>query len=270
MTGRTVLITGSTDGIGRRAAVRLGAAGTRVLLHGRDAARARATRDEIVAAGGPEPEVLLADLASVAGVDGLAERVRDRTDRLDVLVNNAGVGFGAPGAGRRVGPDGTELRFAVNYLAGYRLTRLLLPLLLRSAPARIVNVASAGQEALDLDDLQLERSYSGVSAYRRSKLAQVMFTFDLAEELRGTGVTVNALHPASLMATTMVRESGHASLSTVEEGTDALLRLIDDPGLADVTGAYFDRTRAERAHPQAYDPAVRRRLREVSDRLAGR
>ncbi|WP_242418309.1 SDR family NAD(P)-dependent oxidoreductase, partial [Frankia sp. CpI1-P] len=155
----TVLITGATDGLGAHLAERLGGAGWRVLVHGRDADRAERVAGRIRAAGGPRPEVLLADLADLGEVDGLAAAVERHTDRLDVLVNNAGVGFGTPGAVRETSADGIELRFAVNYLAGYRLTRLLLPLLTRSAPARIVNVASAGQEPLDFADLLTTRDY---------------------------------------------------------------------------------------------------------------
>ncbi|MFI0451967.1 SDR family NAD(P)-dependent oxidoreductase [Actinomadura sp. 6N118] len=263
--GRTILITGSTDGLGRHLALRLGRAGARILIHGRDPARACDVRDAIVAAGGPTPSILLADLASLAEVDRLADQVHRHTDRLEVLVNNAGVGFGRTGAARQVGADGLELRFAVNYLAGYRLTRLLLPLLTRSAPARIVNVASAGQQEIDFTDLMLDRSYDGVTAYRRSKLAQLMFTLDLADELRPEAVTVNALHPATFMDTTMVRHAGSAPTSTVAEGGDAVVRLITDPALERVTGRYYNGQIPARAHPQAYDPAARRHLREITE-----
>ncbi|QFZ18977.1 SDR family NAD(P)-dependent oxidoreductase [Saccharothrix syringae] len=265
MNGQTVLITGSTDGLGRHLAVRLGAAGARVLVHGRDADRAERVRSEIRAAGGPDPVVLVADLASLREVDRLADEVARHLDRLDVLVNNAGIGFGRPGSGRELSADGVELRFAVNYLAGYRLTRLLLPLLRAAPGSRIVNVASAGQYPVDFADPMLERAYDGVTAYRRAKLAQVMFTFDLAEELGGSPV-VNTLHPATYMATTMVRESGTEPCSTVAEGGDATLRLITGPA-SELTGRYYNGVREERAHDQAYDPDARRRLRELSDRL---
>jgi NAD(P)-dependent dehydrogenase (short-subunit alcohol dehydrogenase family) len=265
MDGKTVLVTGSTDGLGRHLAVRLGAAGARVLVHGRDAGRAEQVRTEIRAAGGPEPDVVLADLAALREVDRLADEVERRADRLDVLVNNAGVGFGRPGAARQVSADGIELRFAVNYLAGYRLTRLLLPLLRSSAPAQIVNVASAGQQPVDFADPMLAHRYDGVSAYRRSKLAQIMFTLDLATELRADGVTVNALHPASYMDTTMVRDARTGPMSTVPEGGDATMRLIIGPETP--TGRYFDGQREARAHEQAYDPQARRRLRQISDEL---
>jgi NAD(P)-dependent dehydrogenase (short-subunit alcohol dehydrogenase family) len=267
MRDSTVLLTGATGGLGRHLAVRLGAAGACVLVHGRNAGRAEHVRAEVAAAGGREPEVLLADLADLRAVDELAARVERVTDRLDVLVNNAGVGFGRPGSRRQLSADGVELRFAVNYLAGYRLTRLLVPLLARSAPARVVNVASAGQLPIDFDDLMLQRRYDGVSAYRRSKLAQIMSTFDLAVELDGQGVTVNALHPATFMDTAMVREAAAQPVSTVAEGGDATMRLIADPDLDGVTGRYFHGRHEARADPQAYDPAARRRLRLRTEEL---
>ncbi|MBX6357019.1 MAG: SDR family NAD(P)-dependent oxidoreductase [Micromonosporaceae bacterium] len=251
-----ILVTGATSGLGRHLAEQLSRAGHTVLVHGRDPARVA----QVAGAG----RGYVADLASLAEVRSLAERVRAENDRLDVLVNNAGVGFGAPGAGRRLSRDGHELRFAVNYLAPVLLTRLLLPLLRRSAPARIVNVASLGQAPIDFDDLEMDTGYDGVLAYRRSKLALVAYSFDLAEQLRGEGVTVNSLHPATFMDTAMVHEAGVSPVSTVEQGAAATLRLIvEDVG----TGHFFDGTAQARAIPQAYDPQVRRRLREATDRI---
>lgn len=204
---RTVLVTGSTDGLGRWLAVRLAVGGSRVLLHGRDADRADQVRAEIrEAAGEDRAEVLLADFADLREVDRLADEVLAGSPSLDVLVNNAGIGAVSPDGRREITADGIECRLAVNHLAGYRLTRRLLPLLTSSAPARVINVASVGQRAVDFADPMLEHGYSGMRAYAQSKLAQIMFTFDLAEELSGTGVTVNALHPATFMDTTMVRE----------------------------------------------------------------
>ncbi|WP_244976157.1 SDR family NAD(P)-dependent oxidoreductase [Nocardia huaxiensis] len=270
MDGRTVLITGSTDGLGRELAVRLGAAGARVIVHGRDAERAARVAEEIAAAGGPASDIVLADLSELAEVDRLATEIGSRTTRLDVLVNNAGIGFGRPGSGRELSADGIELRWAVNHLAPYRLTRRLLPLLTAAAPARVVNVASAGQQAIDFDDPMLDRGYDGIAAYRRAKLAQIMATYDLAEELAGSGVTVNALHPATFMATTMVAEAGGTPISTIAEGAAATLRLIADPALAETTGRYFNGTRLGQVHPQAADPLARKRLREITDQaIAG-
>jgi NAD(P)-dependent dehydrogenase (short-subunit alcohol dehydrogenase family) len=265
---QTILITGSTDGLGRQLAREVGRSGAQVIIHGRDADRAEQVRDEISRDSGNErSEVLLADLADLHQVCDLAERIRQRYPRLDVVVNNAGLGAAHDGGHRRVSTDGIELLFAVNYVAGYYLTKRLLPLVLVSAPARIINVASVGQRAIDFSDPMLERHYDGTTAYCQSKLAQVMFTFDLAEDLRDRQVTVNALHPATYMNTTMVREGGIEPWSTVQEGAAATLRLMTDPALDSVTGRYYNGTMESRAESQAYDPRARARLRELTDRL---
>ncbi|MET8426751.1 SDR family NAD(P)-dependent oxidoreductase [Nocardia sp. NPDC004860] len=264
MADRTVLITGATDGLGRELAVRLGAAGARLILHGRNPDRAAAVAAEITAASGHAPRVILADVSRLAEVDRLADEIIARTSRLDVLVNNAGTGGRSDGR-RALGADGNELLWAVNHLAPYRLTRRLLPLLRASAPARVVNVASAGQQEINLDDPTPEPDYDVYTAYCRAKLAMIMATIEYAEELDGTGVTVNALHPATLMATTMVLESGTTPISTVAEGAAATLRLICDPDLSQTTGCYFNRTRQAHPHAQALDPKARRRLLEISD-----
>lgn len=258
---KIVLVTGSTDGVGRVVAERLGASGAHVLVHGRDAARGKATVAAIEVAGG-KAELLVADLSSLAEVRRLAEAVRAKTSRLDILINNAGIG--TAGTKRQVSADGYELRFAVNYLAGFLLTSELLPLLTASAPARIVNVASAGQQAIDFDDVMLTHGYSGVRAYCRSKLAQILFTIDLAQQLKGTGVTVNALHPASYMNTTMVRQAGVTPWSSVETGAEAILNLATSPALEGRSGLYFDGLRESRADAQAYDETARQQLRKLS------
>jgi NAD(P)-dependent dehydrogenase (short-subunit alcohol dehydrogenase family) len=183
-----------------------------------------------------------------------------------VLVNNAGII--APE--RKESGDGHELTFAVNYLSHFLLTRLLLPLLQDSAPSRIVNVASAGQSPIDFDDPMLERGYEAMRAYTRSKLVQIVFTFELAGRLQDTGVTVNALHPASLMDTKLVHGTFGYTMSTVEEGTEAVVRLAASPELEGVTGRYFDGTREARANRQAYDEGVRKRLWALSEELSGR
>jgi len=268
---QVILVTGATDGLGRGVAERLAAGGATVLVHGRDDARGEATiRDIRDATGNERLRWYRADLASLADVRALAERVTADEPRLDALVNNAGIGTTLPGDGaRQVSADGYELRFQVNYLAHYLLTRLLLPLLERSAPARIVNVSSAGQAPIDFDDVMLEQHYEGYLAYCRSKLAQIMFTVDLADELADRGVTANALHPGTFMPTKIVTHAGVDPLTPLEQGVDATVVLASDPALGGVTGRYFDGRRESRPNPQAGDAAARRRLRDLSDRLAG-
>ena len=264
---QTVLITGATDGLGRALAEELARGGATVLVHGRDRDRIAETIDGVRAATGSERlRPYLADLADLSQVRELGEQVLAAEPRLDVLVSNAGIGTTVPGGGARMeSRDGYELRFAVNYLAGFLLTRLLLPLLRSSAPARIVNVSSLGQQAIDFDDVMLTSSYTGGRAYNQSKLAQILDTIDLAERLDGTGVTVNALHPATYMPTKIVA----SPYSTIAEGTEATLRLVAAPGLAGVTGRFFNGQREARADPQAYDPRARQRLREISEKLTG-
>jgi NAD(P)-dependent dehydrogenase (short-subunit alcohol dehydrogenase family) len=266
--GRTALITGATDGVGRVVACALAQQGWRVLVHGRDRPRGEALAREIEQAGG-SATFLAADLASLAEVRRLADAVKQQTGRLDLLINNAGIGSVGSVPGRQTSADGHELRFAVNYLAGFLLTHLLLPLLKASAPARIVNVASAGQQAIDFSDVMLTRGYSGGGAYRQSKLAQILFTVDLAQELEGSGVIANALHPSTYMNTTMVRQSGTTPISTVEDGAAAILQLAVSPALDGKSGLYFNVLREARADPQAYDAEARRRLRALSLKLVG-
>jgi NAD(P)-dependent dehydrogenase (short-subunit alcohol dehydrogenase family) len=196
VTPTVALVTGATDGLGRGVAERLAADGAALHIHGRDPARLAAAAAEIEATTGSGPvRTHLADLASLEQVRTLADEVAGSTEELHLLVNNAGIGSGRPElTTRQESADGIELRFAVNYLAGFVLTLRLLPLLRRSAPARIVNVASIGQAPLDFDDPMLERGYDGFQAYARSKLAQVTWTFELADRLGGRELTVNALH----------------------------------------------------------------------------
>ena len=202
---QTVLITGSTDGVGRLVARRLADQGARVLVHGRDRLRGQRLVDDIEAAGHGSAAFLAADFSSLAEVRRLAGAVGQECERLDILINNAGIGSGGSTGDRQVSQDGYELRFAVNYLAGILITRMLLPLIVLSKAARIVNVSSLGQHPIDFDDVMLTRGYSGSRAYAQSKLAQIMFTFDLARELDPAAVMANCLHPATYMATTMVR-----------------------------------------------------------------
>jgi NAD(P)-dependent dehydrogenase (short-subunit alcohol dehydrogenase family) len=258
-----ILVTGATDGLGRALALDLAGRGAEVWIHGRSDERGEQTLTEIRE---EHPDAQLhwvrADLASLDEVRRLADRLDG--SRLDVLINNAGIGGDGP---RQESTDGHELRFAVNYLAGYLLTRELLPRLVATAveagSARIVMVSSLGQQAIDFDDVMLEHGYSGIRAYCQSKLAQIMFAFDLAEELAGSGVTANALHPATYMPTKMVAHP----ISTIAEGEEATARLAVDTELEGVTGRFFDGTRESRADDQAYDAAARRRLRELSEEL---
>ena len=256
----TVLVTGATDGLGRALATRLAGEGATVLAHARSEERGREALADLLDGPG-DVRLVVGDLASLSAVRALADQV---PDRLDVLVNNAGIGFAGE---REESADGYELRFAVNYLAGFLLASLLRDGLAASAPARIVNVASAGQQAIDFDDVMLEDGYDGARAYRQSKLAQIMHAFDLAEELQSRGVTATALHPATFMDTKMVIDAGGTPASTVQEGLEATWRLVADPSVEGVSGAYFNGTREVRADAQAYDLDARRRLRELSQRL---
>jgi len=268
---RIVLITGATDGLGRALAHRLAAGGDTVLLHGRDQARLDATADAIRAEHGvARPATFRADLAELAQVRDLAAAVRAATDRLDVFVSNAGIGSGEPdGRERRESKDGYELRFAVNYLAGFLLTQELLPLLRASAPARVVNVASLGQQDIEFDDVMLEHGYSGARAYCQSKLAQISSAVELSERVPASEVTFNSLHPATYMPTKMVlKEVGH-SIDSLETGVEATWRLVTDPQLAGVSGRFYDRQRASKALPQAYDKQARAELYRLSLKLVG-
>jgi len=269
MAGKTVLITGSTDGVGRYVAARLAADGAHVLIHGRDAARAKALTDEIERAGHPKPAFYQADLSSLAEVRRLADAILKDHTKLDVFVSNAGIGSQTMGAERRTSIDGFELRFAVNYLSGFLLAHRLLPLVKAAAPSRIVNVASLGQHPIDFDDVMIARNYNGSRAYAQSKLAQIMFTLDLAEELQGSGVTVNALHPATYMNTTMVRAGGITPISTVEQGGEAILHLVSGDDVTGKSGLFFNGMLETKANPQAYDASARQRLRALSLELTG-
>jgi NAD(P)-dependent dehydrogenase (short-subunit alcohol dehydrogenase family) len=239
----SVLVTGATDGLGRVE---------------------RAVNEIKKVTGNDQVHPALADLSELAQVRALADAVLADHPDIDVLVSNAGIGSDVPGgSGRQVSADGHELRFAVNYLAGFLLTRQLLPRLRRADTARIVQVSSAGQQPIDFGNVMLERDYDGWRAYRQSKLAQIMFTFDLADELAGTGVTATALHPATFMPTKIVP----SPIGSIEEGVEATYRLVAAPELAGVSGRYYNGVREARADPQAYDQGARARLRELSVQL---
>src|SRR3954471_6163178 len=263
MEEQTILVTGATDGLGRALARELSQRGATLLLHGRNEDRL----GEIVAELGSERlRTYTADLASLDDVRAMTDEILENEEELHTLVNNAGIGTAMP-EGRQESRDGYEVRFAVNYLSHYLLTKMLEPLIKRSAPARIVNVSSAGQAPIDFDDVMLEHGYEGFRAYAQSKLAQVMFTFDLADELKDDGVTANCLHPATFMPTKMVFAARGSATSTLEEGVEATLRLVAVESLDGGSGRYFNGSRESRADAQAYDTDARAELRELSEGL---
>ena len=262
---RVILITGATDGLGRRVAERLAAPGVLLLVHGRDRARGQAVVAAIKAADGAA-DFLEADFASLGAVRRLAERIAAAHPQLDVVINNAGIAL-AKGP-RRLSADGHELTFAVNYLAGFLLTEMLRPCLGRERPSRVINVASAGQNPIDFDNVMLEHGYDGMRAYCQSKLADIMFAFDLAQEWAGSNLSAATLHPGTYMDTGMVRAAGITPMTPVEVGASAVLALVNNSA-ASVSGRYFDVQRETRASAQAYDAEARRKLRALSLELAG-
>lgn len=269
---KVILITGATDGLGKFVAGDLAAEGASIILHGRNKKKGEALIEEIQRETGNERLAFCeADFGSLHAVRKLADEILTNHGRLDVLINNAGIGARSAGAPRELSEDGLELRFAVNYLAHFLLTLRLLPLIRQSTPSRIVNVSSIGQQAIDFNDVMLEHDYDDLRAYRQSKLAQVMFTIDLADRLAGTGVTVNALHPASLMNTNMVRDSDYfrGAITNVQEGADGVEYLAISPKVEKITGMYFERKKPSRANAQAYDKSARSRLWELSELITG-
>lgn len=256
---RVILVTGSTGGLGRETALALARQGDHVIIHGRNEQRAMEVLQEIEQDGRGSARFYRADFGSLRETKQLANAILADYDRLDVLVNNAGV-FLPNTAKRQVTGDGYELHFQVNYLAGYVLTNMLLPLLESSAPSRIVNVAS-GQRPLDFDDLMLVENYDGMQAYLRSKNAQIMMTYAMAPALSKRNVTVNALFPSGFMDTDMVIEAGFEPESSVETGRDALLQLINgDVG----TGNFYNIFDIGQAIPQASDADAQRKLLQAS------
>ena len=266
--GRTVLVTGATDGIGREAARELARRGARVIVHGRDARRTETARRDIgESTGSREVDVVTGDFTSLRQVRVMAGQVGSLTDRLHVLIDNAGVYQ----ARRHLTEDGFETTLQVNFLAPFVLTNLLLGLLLESAPARVIVVSSAVHQraALDMGDLQGERRYDGYTAYGVSKLADLFLTYELAERLRGTGVTANALHPGAV-ATKLLhagfRPSGGLS---PREGARTAVYLAAAPEVQGVTGGYFVDERPSSSSPASYDRELRRRFWELGERLGG-
>lgn len=271
---RVVLVTGSTSGLGEELALRLGRTGAHVIVHGRNVERGNAVVAAIEAEGSGSARFYRADFASFDQVREFAETIMRDYDRLDVLINNAGI-LGTfdqtrePSRERRLSADGHEVHFQVNYLSHVLLTRMLLPMIVESVPSRIVNVSSGlstMRVTIDFDNVMLEEGYNSMRAYNQSKLAQIFFTFDLAEELEGTGVIVSALHPETMMDTPLARLVGDPR-ATVDEGADAVMNLVETPELE--SGQYFMVQTPTRANPQAYDEAARTMLRELSQELTG-
>ena len=268
---QTILITGATDGLGKALAVELAHTGASILLHGRNDDRGTSVMREIERqTGNDRLEWFNADLADLGQVARLADKVTAAHPLLDAVVSNAGIGPDVPGGGaRQESADGYELRFAVNYLAGFLLTRRLVPTLAAAAQehgsARVVMVSSSGQAPIDFDDVMMTRRYDGWTAYCRSKLAQILFAFDLADELSGWGITANALHPATYMPTKIVNDP----MSPLTEGVEATARQVTDPVLEGVSGRYFVGLHEAQPNRQAEDPEARRRLRELSLELTG-
>lgn len=262
---QVILVTGATDGLGRGVAADLASRGATVLLHGRSPERLERTLTELRDETGSEKlRTYRADFASLAEVRAMAAEVAANEERLDALVNNAGIGFLPE---REFSQDGVELVLQVDYLAGYLLTRELLPLIQASAPSRIVFVASAGQAPIDFDDPMMDRGYDAGRAYCQAKLAQINQTMEMAGRLDGD-VAVTALHPSTFMPTKILGP-GMDPRSTVQEGIDATVRLVAAPELDGVTGVYFNVQDAAQAMDQAYDPDAQRRLRELSEQLVG-
>ncbi|HTV03334.1 MAG TPA: SDR family NAD(P)-dependent oxidoreductase, partial [Luteitalea sp.] len=257
---RIALVTGSTDGLGREVARRLAGEGAHVIIHGRNAERGKAVVDEITKAGKGSARFYAADFASLAEVRRLADDILRDYDRLDLLVNNAGVFVRE--ADRKVSVDGHEMHMAVNYFSGFLLTHRLLPRLEKGKSPRIVNVSSLSASPIDFDDVMITKGYSGNRGYGQSKLAQVLFTKDLAESLKPKGIVVYALHPATYMDTTMVRSGGLTPRSTVDEGATATMHAISTT--TEPSGTYFNGLKVGTPNAQADDVEARRKLRELS------
>ena len=263
----TILVTGSTDGIGRLVATKLSNLGARVLIHGRDPEKVTRVMNEIKEkTGSSKIEGYIADFNALENVRDLASKILKNHPNLDVLINNAGIGLTGK---RKISQDGYELRFAVNYLAPFLLTHLLIPALKQGAPSRVVNVSSIGQHTIDFEDIMLEKNFNPQQAYRQSKLALIMFTLDLAERVIDLGITVNALHPGTYLDTKMVTEAGIKPMGRAESGAEAEVYLATSPDLNEVSGQYFDVMEKSKAIRQAYDADARKKLWDLSMKLTG-
>ncbi len=274
MHDRVCLVSGANSGIGKATALGFARLGARVLMVCRDRHRGGEALAEVRAeSGNQEVELMLADLASQKAIRELSSEIHGRYQRLNVLVNNAGVYLGS----RSMTPDGLETTFAVNHLGYFLLTNLLLDLLKAGAPARIVNVSSGAHKGahIDFDDLQATQGYHGWRAYGQSKLANVLFTYDLARRLEGTGVTVNAVHPG-VVATNFGKEGGLIRFGlriagrfmlSPEQGADTVVYLASAPEVDGVTGKYFVKRKALSSSPESRDESVQERLWNVSEQL---
>jgi NAD(P)-dependent dehydrogenase (short-subunit alcohol dehydrogenase family) len=268
MNTQTIFITGATDGIGKLTAIDLAKQNKNaaILIHGRSRNKLDKVIEEIKSvSSNPNIEGYVADFSSMDEVRYMAKDLLSKHDTIDILINNAGAGFAAP----RYGKDGTEIRLAVNYLAPFLLTHLLLPAIKKAAPSRIVNVSSAGQSSIHFNDIMLEKNFDGVTAYTQSKLALMMFTIDLAEELKGDNVTVNALHPGTYLDTNMVHDAGITPHGTAQSGANAEVYLATSPDLKNITGKYFNVMKESKAYAQAYDANAREHLHEIALKLTG-
>ncbi|HUX59776.1 MAG TPA: SDR family oxidoreductase [Ignavibacteriaceae bacterium] len=261
-----ILITGSTDGIGKLTALHLARQHAHVLIHGRNKEKVAGVVDELKKTSkNNKIEGYVADFSSLNEVRRLTEVILSRYPSLDVLVNNAAVAVSMP----RLSEDGYELQFAINYLAPFLFTSLLLPALRNAAPSRIVNVSSVGQREVDFDNIMLERDFEDAKAYRQSKLALIMFTFDLAEQLKDENITVNSLHPGTYLNTNMVRNLNITPLGEPESGAEAVTYLSVSENVAGITGKYFNVKTEAMANSQAYDMKARKRLRDLSIEFTG-
>jgi|TARA_B110000263_G_scaffold82674_1_gene72364 NAD(P)-dependent dehydrogenase (short-subunit alcohol dehydrogenase family) len=239
--------------------------GWHVIVHGRSQERGIEVVDEINSQGPGNARFYRADLASFDQTREFGESLLRDYERMDVLVNNAG--FGSAPNERLVSEDGHEFRFQVNYLSTYLLTHMVMPRLRSSSPSRIVNVSSLAQSPIDFDDVMIENNFSGGRAYGQSKLAQIMFTFDLDEELDGTGIMVNSLHPATYMPTGMVLRAGAQPRATIDEGADAVMQLVVSDEIEG--GQFFRGLVPAQANAQAYDMQARASLKALSEELTG-
>ena len=267
MQNKIVLITGSTDGIGRQTAVELAIQGATVLVHGRDASRGKAVVEEIQSStGNRNVDLFIADFSSMEQVRKLAAEVCSRYDRLDVLLNNAGLFMNE----RTLTEDGFEMTYAVNHLAPFLLTNLLLDLLKKSAPARIITVSSQAHTRgrIDFENLQAEKNFSAYYAYALSKLANVLFSNQLARQLEGTGVTSNTLHPG-IVGTKLLRTGFNIEGTSTADGAETLVYLASAPEAEGMTGRYFQDKTAVPSSPATYDVDLQQQLWTISQKQTG-